>query len=131
LPSRKKDDHCQWWVKGECYEPAIRIIERRKQKPTDPDYNIGQLRVCWRHLDEASRTHKGYPYDVGLIIPCDYDESCLEDASVKLFLASLEDEKSLGNPGNYCDSHAKVIRKTHIVNKEEKLLTSSRTDYIR
>lgn len=126
MPNRNKEDHCQWWVKGECYEPAIRIIERRKEKPTDPDYNIGQLRVCWRHLQEASYS---YPYDVGLIIPCDYDESCLKDAAVKLFLASLEDEESLNNPANYCDSHAEAIRRTHIVNKEEKLLTSSRKAY--
>lgn len=129
MPSRKTKDHCQWWVKGECYEPAIRIIERRKERPTDPDYNIGPLRVCSQHLDEASRSPKGYPYDVGSIIPCDYHESCLNDASVKLFLASIEDAKSLDYPSYYCDLHAEIIKKIHVVNKEEKILTSSRKAY--
>ena len=126
MPSRKTDDHCEWWVKGKCYEPAIRIIERRKEKPTDPNYNIDQLRVCSRHLQEASY---GHPYNVGLIIPGDYNEICLKDASVKLFLASSADGKSLEDPNNYCDSHADEIKKTHVVNKEEKLLTSSRKAY--
>jgi hypothetical protein len=129
MPGRKKTDRCQWAVNGKCHESADRIIERRKQRPTDPDYNIGPLRVCWRHLDEASRHLKGYPYDVGPIIPCDYHESCLNDAGVKLFLASIEDPKSLDNPGNYCDLHAESIRKTYVVNKEERILTSSPKAY--
>jgi len=62
MSDSKIEPECEWWVSGECHEPAIRIIERRKEKPSDPDYNIGKLKVCWRHLDEASRS---YPYDVG------------------------------------------------------------------
>ncbi len=57
-------NECQWCVNVECHEPAVRIIERRKEKPTDPEYNIGQLKVCWKHLDEASYN---YPYNVRLI----------------------------------------------------------------
>jgi len=62
MSDNKIEPECEWWVNGECHEPAIRIIERRKEKLSDPDSNIGQLKVCWRHLDEASRS---YPYDVG------------------------------------------------------------------
>lgn len=55
-------NQCQWAVNGVCENEASTIIERRKEKPSDPDYNIGKLKVCWKHLDEASRF---YPYIVG------------------------------------------------------------------
>lgn len=129
MPGRGTNDRCQWQVNGECRERAERIVERRKQRPTDPDYNIGPLRVCQRHFDEASRHPKGYPYDVGPIIPCDYHESCLDDAGVKLFLASIDDPRSLDDARNYCDPHAEAVRKTYVVNKEERILTSSRKAY--
>lgn len=79
------ENECQWWVNGECHEPAVRIIERRKEKPSDPDYNIGQINVCWKHLDEASRSH---PYDVG---PVDNSQNSESLTSSTESARSLED----------------------------------------
>ena len=49
---------------------------------------------------------------------CDYHETCPNDATVQLFLSSLEDEQNLSTPNYYCTEHAEVVRKEGIVNKE-------------
>ncbi len=49
---------------------------------------------------------------------CDYHENCPNDATVQLFLSSLEDEQNLSTPNYYCTEHAEVVRKEGIVNKE-------------
>ncbi len=49
---------------------------------------------------------------------CDYNESCANKPNFQFYLSSTNDEQNLTTPNYYCSEHAKVIRKTHIVNKE-------------
>ena len=49
---------------------------------------------------------------------CNYQEICSNEATVQLFLSSLENEQNPTTPNYYCNEHAEVVRKEGIVNKE-------------
>ena len=61
---------------------------------------------------------------------CEYYESCPNEATVKLFLASIEDSQALDTSNNYCDEHAEIVKKTRVVNKEVNLSDAEHSKYI-